>query len=70
MLTYIWTSRNKDIVFETSCNPLECDGYCHYFGLHGRADKAIAMYDYMLDAEGVRDPDTIWAEIGWVREWI
>lgn len=68
----IWMSRNKDIMFETSCDPLDprSDGYCHYFGLHGCADKAIAMMDYLCDEEGVRDPETIWAEAVYYREWM
>jgi len=70
--TSIWMSKNKDIVFETSRDPLDPqnDGYCHYLGLHGRADKAIAMMDYLCDKEKVRDPPTIWEETAHSRQWI
>jgi hypothetical protein len=44
---YVWLSRTKDIVIETSCNPLQQEGYCHYFSLHGRVDKAILMFNFM-----------------------
>lgn len=69
---YMWMSREKDVVFETSCNPADpgTDGYCHYLGLHGCADKAIAMYEYLRDRDGVRDPETLAAEMAWYREWI
>jgi hypothetical protein len=64
-------SRTKDIVMESSMNPLKY-GYCHYFGLTGAADKAMAMYDYMHDNfEGGDDDEmyTIWAEMTWNREY-
>jgi len=69
--TYIWMSRAKDIVFETSINPLEWheEGYCGYFGLHGSAKKAKDMYQYMYDG-GRQRTDAEWEEMGWVREWI
>lgn len=31
--TYMWSSRAKDILVLSSNNPLEHDGYCHYFGI-------------------------------------
>jgi hypothetical protein len=67
-------SRKKDVVFETSQNPLT-NGYCHYFGLTGVADKAIAMYNFMHDNydreynEDKPDMTTIWAEMLWDREY-
>ena len=61
----MWISRKKDIVFETSVNPLK-NGYCHYFGLTGVADKAIAMYNFMHDNEGEL---TMWEEMIWDREY-
>jgi hypothetical protein len=67
-------SRKMDVVFETLQNPLK-NGYCHYFGLTGVADKAIAMYNFMHDNYGERDEDdehdmtTSWAEMTWVREY-
>jgi hypothetical protein len=58
-------SRNK-------MNPLKDSGYCHYFGLTGVADKAIAMYNFMHDNCGEYDKDepkmtTQWAEMEWPR---
>jgi hypothetical protein len=74
-LSWIWMSITKDVVFETSHNPLD-NGYCHYFGLTGVADKAIAMYNFMHDnyedSEGGEDEPTmttVWAEMTWVREY-
>jgi hypothetical protein len=64
---WIWMSRKKDVVFETSANPLE-DGYCRDFGLTGVADKAIAMYNFMHDNYG-EDELTIWAQMTWSREY-
>jgi hypothetical protein len=61
---WMWISRKKDIVFETSVNPLE-HGYCHYFGLTGVADKAIAMYNFMHDNYEL----TMWEEMTWVRDY-
>ena len=68
-------SRKKDVVFETSRNPFK-NGYCHYFGLTGVADKAIAMYNFMHDNCGERDEDsdepdrtTRWEEMTWSREY-
>ena len=63
----VWLSRSKDIVFETSGNPLKNDGYCHYFGLTGVADKAIAMYDYVHDKYGTDEMGTTWEEMSWSR---
>jgi hypothetical protein len=66
-------SRKKDVVFETSQNPLN-NGYCHYFGLTGIADKAIAMYNFMHDNNVECDKDepdmrTMWEEMVWIREY-
>jgi hypothetical protein len=69
---YVWLSRSKDIVFETSCNPLTNNGYCHYFGLTGVADKAIAMYDYVHDGYSIEESDetgTFWDEMSWSRDY-
>ena len=72
---YIWLSRSKDIVFESSTNPLN-DGYCHYFGLTGVADKAIALYFFVCDHYVHFDDqseDKIgvhWADLGYGRDYI
>jgi hypothetical protein len=69
---YVWLSRSKDLVFEASCNPLTANGYCHYFGLTGIADKAMAMYDYMHDNHSRRESDergTFWEEMSWSRDY-
>jgi hypothetical protein len=69
---WIWISRTKDIVIETRVNPLN-DGYCHYFGLTGAADKAIMMWDFMYDKNrGDRGSEegemaTVWDEMSWDR---
>jgi hypothetical protein len=71
--TYIWLSRSKDIVFETSSNPLKRDGYCHHFGLTGISDKAIAMYNFMHDhhtEEETSDMGTHWEDMCWDRQYI
>jgi hypothetical protein len=72
-LMHIWMSRTKDVVFETSRNPLECAGVCHYFGLTGVADKAIAMYKFMYDNHeskiGEVPVTTTWEEMTWSREY-
>jgi hypothetical protein len=70
--TFIWLSRSKDVVFEASCNPLK-QGICHYFGLTGVADKAIAMYNFMHDNYNDCGEDdeiaTFWTEMSWGREY-
>jgi len=74
-LMHIWMSRTKDVVFETSQNPL-VDGFCHLFGLTGVADKAIAMYNFMHDkheefdtSEAESAMSTLWEEMTWDREY-
>jgi hypothetical protein len=66
-------SRSKDLVFETSCNPLTANsnGYCHYFGLTGVADKAIAMYNFMHDRHSRSSDEigTIWEAMSWGRDY-
>ena len=73
-LSYIWMSRTKDVVIETVLDPLAEDGYCHFFGLTGAADKAVAMYNFMHDKHDDSDDapamTTIWTTIGWGREFI
>ncbi|KAF9508829.1 hypothetical protein BS47DRAFT_1332507 [Hydnum rufescens UP504] len=59
----MWSSRAKDILVFSWCNPLESEGNCHYFGIVGRADKLIPMFDFFLD-KGWCD------EMAWEREWI
>ena len=69
---YIWLSRSKDIVFESSMNPL-IEGHCHYCGLTGVADKAIALFNFVHDNFVIgRDmPDSeigvYWEELEWGR---
>lgn len=67
----IWISRTKDIVIETSNNPLEEDGYCQHFGLTGVADKAIAMWEFMhyKFEEQYGGMPTIWVTMLWSRDW-
>ena len=73
-LSYIWMSRTKDVVIETVLDPFAEDGYCHFFGLTGVADKAVAMYNFMHDKYDESDDapamTTIWTTIGWGREFI
>jgi hypothetical protein len=55
-------------------NPLN-DGYCHYFGLTGAADKAMMMWDFMYDKHrwdrGSEEGEmaTVWDEMIWEREY-
>jgi len=69
--SWIWMSRSKDVVFETSFNPI-VDGQCHYFGLTGIADKAIAMYNFMHDhyitfTNDEDEYDSYWEDVTWDR---
>jgi len=69
---YIWLSRTKDIVFEAMFDPrAPCmNGYCHYFGLVGRAGKAIMMYNFMYDSDGTAEPQTRWGQSSRLRKWL
>lgn len=71
MPRYIWQSTTKDIVFETMCDPRDPmrRGYCHYFGLTGRANTAIAMYRFLTQTV-TDEPETDWNQAGWLREWL
>jgi hypothetical protein len=68
-------SETKDIVFESTLNPLDREGN-FLFGLTGAADKAYAMYYFMVDNEMVEwrrnyeknDLVTSWEELAWGRE--
>jgi len=68
---YIWLSRSKDIVFEALNDPLKRNGHCHYFGLTGVADKAVAMYNFMRRNRRKSDEiGTYYAAMSWDREFI
>lgn len=48
---YIWSSRAKDILVFSTVNPLKTEGCCNFFGIVGRADKLIPMYDVFHEKE-------------------
>ncbi|KAH7928937.1 hypothetical protein BV22DRAFT_1044300 [Leucogyrophana mollusca] len=67
---WMWGSRTHDLVFETGMNPMHPgnNGFCHYFGLVGRKDKSLQMYNFLVDNE--RDGTTYMSEVAFRREWI
>jgi len=60
---HIWSSRGKDILVFSLNNALKTDGYCHYLGISGRADKLALMFDFFRE-KGWCD------EMEWARHWI
>jgi hypothetical protein len=66
-------SRTKDVVLETSYNPIggrKLAGFCQYLGLTGVADKAMAMYEFMYSHKSDSEEDefdmtTRWAQMTW-----
>ncbi|EJC98318.1 uncharacterized protein FOMMEDRAFT_171218 [Fomitiporia mediterranea MF3/22] len=50
--SWIFISRDRDVLFETSSNNPNLDkyAYAHYFGISGRADKVIRMWEYWINA--------------------
>ncbi|KAF9508847.1 hypothetical protein BS47DRAFT_1349976 [Hydnum rufescens UP504] len=59
---HMWSSRAKDILVFSLNNPLKTNGYCHYFGILGRADKLAQMFDFFREKGWC-------AKMGWEREW-
>lgn len=57
---FVWVSKTKDITFESISNPLDLDprydSLCGSIYLHGRADKAIDMFNFMYDLGKAQGP--------------
>lgn len=75
-VTYIWASKDRDVILETRENPIDTGGYCFDLGVIGVESKVTRMFDFFR--EGMQEPAcprhpsnvTEWSEMAWAREWI